>query len=128
MGKLNYSDFDMAFVAHPVSGDISRLTEEAAVKRSVRNIVETDLYERPFQPYLGTPIRSLLFELYTPITSQVIKERVTTSLENFEPRIFLQSVEVKETRDEHALDITVTYSIRNKKDIISQTLTLTRIR
>lgn len=128
MAKLNYSDFDMAFVAHPVTGDINRLTEEAAVKRSVKNIVMTDLYERPFQPYLGTPIRSLLFELFTPITSQVVKERITTSLENFEPRIFLQSVDVVQNPDQHSLDVTITYSIRNKKDIISQTLTLNRIR
>ena len=109
--KEAYSDLDLLFKAHPISGDVTVKTDADAVKRAVKNIVLTNYYERPFKPSLGGNIRGLLFELDTDRKLNRAKKRLTQAIEDFEPRV--QNVRcVFQTKD-NSLDVTVFYNIKN---------------
>jgi phage baseplate assembly protein W len=82
-----FSDFDLDFTPHPLTGDITILKDSAAVKRSVRNILFTGLYERPFNPEFGGNLKQLLFEPATPMTAVSIKTYIQDSLRIYEPRV-----------------------------------------
>ena len=84
-----FKDIDLNFTRHPVSNDIGTLEDAIAIKRSVRNLIQTNYYERPFHPELGCGVRQLLFENYTPMTSIFLKRKIEEVLQNYEPRISL---------------------------------------
>lgn len=86
---LNYTfaDLDLDFTKHPVSKDVAKKYDEEAVKTSVRNLIQTMHYERPFHPEIGSMVHSLLFENASPITATVMKRTIEDTLRNFEPRI-----------------------------------------
>ena len=69
-----YSDFNLLFSSHPVTGDVTRKNDEEAVKASLRNLISTRHYERPFHPEIGCQIHGLLFENFNPVTAQVMKK------------------------------------------------------
>tara|TARA_B100001996_G_scaffold367823_1_gene339801 strand:+ start:339 stop:764 length:426 start_codon:yes stop_codon:yes gene_type:complete len=93
-----YKDLDLDFGRNPVTNDVNKLTDVEAVKRSVRNLINTRHYERPFHPEIGSGVRDLLFEPMTPLTSINLKRKVEEVLVNFEPRINL--VQIISTPDE----------------------------
>ena len=70
-----------------VTNDVNRLTDVEAVKRSVRNLINTNHYERPFHPEIGSDVRAMLFEPMTPLTALNLQRKVAEVLNNFEPRI-----------------------------------------
>ena len=71
-----YVDLDLDFARHPVTNDIVKIEDVNAVKRSVKNLINTQFYERPFHPELGCGARDLLFENFTPMTSILLEERL----------------------------------------------------
>ena len=83
-----YTDIDLNFSRNPVTNDVSVLTDTAAVKAAVKNLVLTDAGERPFNPTLGSSVHGLLFEPATPIIASAIESRIKTVLRNFEPSKF----------------------------------------
>ena len=87
-----YKDLDLNFGRNPITNDVNRLTDVEAVKRSVRNLINTNHYERPFHPEIGAGVRDLLFEPMTPLTALNLQRKVAEVLNNFEPRINLQQV------------------------------------
>lgn len=87
-----YSDFTDNLDVHPDTGDLFRLTNINAVKRSIRNLVLTDKYERPFNEDVGCNVRSLLFENQTPDTLTVAAQTVQNTIKKFEPRAINVSV------------------------------------
>jgi len=89
-----YSDIDLDFKAHPVSGDIVTLTDMEALKRSVRNLVLTKRYDRPFRPELDAGVHQYLFELATPVTAIKIKNKIEETIRRDEPRVELLDVVV----------------------------------
>tara|TARA_B100002019_G_scaffold110245_1_gene94796 strand:+ start:452 stop:865 length:414 start_codon:yes stop_codon:yes gene_type:complete len=109
--KEAYSDLDLLFKAHPISGDVTVKTDADAVKRAVKNIVLTNYYERPFKPSLGGNIRGLLFELDTDRKLNRAKERLTKTIEDFEPRV--ENVRCRFKTEGNSLDVTVFYNIKN---------------
>ena len=109
--KEAYSDLDLVFKAHPISGDVTVKTDADAVKRAVKNIVLTNYYERPFKPSLGGNIRGLLFELDTDRKLNRAKERLTKTIEDFEPRV--ENVRCRFKTEGNSLDVTVFYNIKN---------------
>ena len=109
--KEAYSDLDLLFKAHPISGDVTLKTDADAVKRAVKNIVLTNYYERPFKPSLGGNIRGLLFELDTDRKLNRAKERLTKTIEDFEPRV--ENVRCRFKTEGNSLDVTVFYNIKN---------------
>ena len=83
----SFKDISLAFTPHPVTGDIGVIRNERAINRSVRNIIETNLGEKPFDPDFGADIRSQLFELCDYGTASILEDQILTALQNHEPRI-----------------------------------------
>ena len=102
-----FKDISSSFKRHPVTNDILALTNEDAIKRSVRNLVETINEERFFNPLIGSHVRESLFEL----PDNTIRSTLKAQIENFEPRVNLTDVIVNHPNDSNDLEITVVYDI-----------------
>ena len=107
----SFKDISLSFQPHPVTRDLPVLRNERAINRSVRNIVETQLGERFFDPDFGSDVRGQLFELVDIASADEIENQVLTSLKNFEPRIEAIQVEVDPRPDTNDFNITVIYNI-----------------
>ena len=94
-----YVDLDLDFTRHPVTNDVVKITDVEAVKRSVKNLINTQFYERPFHPELGCGVRDMLFENYTPMTGIFMRRKIEEVLRNYEPRASLSSIQVNEQMD-----------------------------
>ena len=108
-----YSDLDLFFTKRSVDKDVNTLTNVQAIKRSVRNLVLTNFYEKPFHPEIGSGVRELLFESASPLTSLAISQAVTDVINNYEPRASLNFVDVNAQLDNNAYDISINFSIVN---------------
>ena len=106
-----YSDFDLSFIANPNNGDITIKKDIDAIKQSVKNLVFTDLHERPFQPNLGSRVRGLLFELTDVWTALDIQDEITMTIENHEPRVELIDVEVTDESDKNRVRVVIIFNI-----------------
>jgi|TARA_B100001094_G_C18168038_1_gene793349 phage baseplate assembly protein W len=107
-----YSDLDIFFRKHPITGDVVRKTDTDAIKRSVRNIVLTNKFERPFKPNFGGSIRNLLFELNTDRQINRMKITLAKEIEVLEPRVNNVQVALS-NQDNNKLDMTIFYNITN---------------
>ncbi len=87
-----FKDIDLDFGRNIVTNDVNTVEDVIAIKRSVKNLVQTNFYERLFHPELGCGVRQLLFENYTPLTSIFLKRKIEEVLVNNEPRISLTSI------------------------------------
>ena len=122
-----YVDLDLDFTRHPVTNDVVKITDVDAVKRSVRNLINTQFYERPFHPELGCGVRDMLFENYTPMTGIFMRRKIEEVLRNYEPRANLSSIQVNEQMDRNAIDVVVNFYVLNLPNPVSVTTTLQRI-
>tara|TARA_S200000501_G_scaffold39427_1_gene32218 strand:- start:118 stop:543 length:426 start_codon:yes stop_codon:yes gene_type:complete len=123
-----YVDLDLDFTRHPITNDVVKIEDVDAVKRSVRNLVNTQFYERPFHPELGCGVRDLLFENYTPMTGIFMRRKIEEVLRNYEPRANITSIQVNEQMDKNAIDVVVSFYVLNLPNPVSVTTTLQRIR
>ena len=124
-----YSDLDLFFNKKTTSKDISKVTNIQAVKRSVRNLVLTNHYEKPFHPEIGSGVRGMLFELMTPITAQILAKKVEDVIENFEPRARLISVRAIPDLDRNAYEVSVQFYVVNMPtELADLTVFLERLR
>ena len=124
----DYSDLDLDFTINRTTGDINMKVGTEAIKRSVRNLVFTNFYERRFNTQLGSDVTGLLFENATPLTSIYIQDAISALINNYEPRVKLQSVSVKEDIDNNGYNVTLTYVILNRNLNTTATLFLERVR
>ena len=123
-----YRDLDLDFTRHPVTNDVIKIEDVNAVKRSVRNLVNTQFYERPFHPELGCGVRDLLFENFTPMTGIFIRRKIEEVLVNYEPRANISSIAVNENQDRNGINVEVNFYVLNLPNPVSVTTTLQRIR
>jgi phage baseplate assembly protein W len=107
---------------------VVKITDVEAVKRSVKNLINTQFYERPFHPELGCGVRDMLFENYTPMTGIFMRRKIEEVLSNYEPRASLSSIQVNEQMDRNAIDVVVNFYVLNLPNPVSVTTTLQRIR
>jgi len=107
----SFKDISLSFVPHPVTKDLQVLKNENAIRRSVRNIVETIPTERFFNSLLGSDVRSSLFEFVDFGTASVIQSQILVAIENFEPRVENVVVEVDPQPDQNSFDVTVIFDI-----------------
>lgn len=126
--KVVYSDFATNLTAHPDTLQLISVTNENAVKRSIKNIILTDKYERPFQPDLAGNIKKMLFENITPQTTESIKKYITQAIENHEPRAKLIDVQVKPDPARHLYQVGIAFYVIGKTDPVTYTIVLKRIR
>jgi phage baseplate assembly protein W len=124
----DYKDLDLDFIMNPSTKDVTVKRGVDAIKRSVRNIIFYNLYEKPFQPYFGSGARGLLFELVTPITAFNLQKQIENVLRNFESRISVQNVTVADDSDRNGYTVTIEYIILNRQLPVVSTLFLERIR
>ena len=124
----NFSDLDLNFTAHPVTGDVSRRFDENAIKTALRNLILTNNFERPFHSEIGTPIRSMLFEPFSAMLSSNIERAIFDAVSAFEPRVNLDNVDVIASPDENSITITLTYRVLNTIRPITLHILLERTR
>ena len=106
-----FKDISLSFRRHPVTNDIVALTNESAIKRSVRNLVETINSERPFNSLIGSEIRGSLFEPADDSILLRLETEIRTSINNFEPRVNLKSVVASHPPDSNEITVEITYDI-----------------
>jgi len=123
-----FSDLDLNFTAHPVTKDITMRYDENAIKTSLKNLILTSNYERPFHSEIGTPIKRLLFEPMSPMTDLLIRQAIIDTINNFEPRVNLLDVSCKSSEDTNNVLVSVTFKIVNTVTPISLTVALERTR
>jgi phage baseplate assembly protein W len=123
-----FSDLDLNFTAHPVTKDISRRYDENAVKTSLKNLILTRNFERPFHSEIGSPINALLFEPPSPMLNITLQRAIVDVVNNFEPRVDLLDVSVLSSPDENSLYVTITFRIVNTQQPLTLDLTLERTR
>lgn len=123
-----YKDLDLDFKIHPNTKKLNILSEVDAVKRSIRNLVQMQPFDKPFQPDISSNIRNLLFENVSNITANLIQRAVTDIISNYEPRAEVKSVIVKDEIDRNAYDVTVYFNIASRPETIELNIILDRIR
>jgi len=108
-----YKDLDLFFAKKSGSKDIRKITDILAVKRSVRNLVLLNFYEKPFHPEIGSGIRDMLFENMSSITAFVLSKKIEDVIENFEPRVRLISVRADPNLDRNEYEVTIEFFVVN---------------
>ena len=108
-----YRDLDLFFAKRSRDKDVNVLSNVTAIKRSVRNLVLTNFYEKPFHPEIGSGVRELLFENANPLTSIAISQAITDVINNYEPRARLDSVTVFDNIDANEYEVTVNFTVVN---------------
>ena len=106
-----FRDIDLDFNRNAVTNDVAVVEDVIAVKRSVKNLIQTNFYERPFHPELGCGIRELLFENFTPMTKIFLQRKIEEVLINYEPRINLQNVAVDDDQDGNRLVVDIYFYV-----------------
>ena len=123
-----FSDLDLNFTPHPVTGDVGFKVDENAIKQAVKNLVLTQNFERPFHSEIGSSLRSLLFEPATPMTKEILRKTISDTITNFEPRVELIGVDINYTLDDTAVNVRVRFKVINTFTPIDVNLTLERTR
>ena len=124
-----YSDLDLFFSKKATSKDISKVTDVKAVKRSVRNLILTNPYEKPFHPEIGSNIRRTLFETLSPITAVMLSEQIENVIRTYEPRVELHRVDSIPNLDRNAYDVRIEFFIVNAPaELVALDVLLERVR
>ena len=124
-----YKDLNLNFARHPITKDITPITDAAAVKRSVRNLVQYGHYEKPIHPEVGSGVRDILFENMTPITANALQRKIQDTIKNFEPRALLASVEVIPNFDNNRYEVIVEFYLQNApNELVDISFALERLR
>ena len=123
-----FKDISLKFTAHPVTGNVKALVNREAVKQSVKNLVLTNFYERPYNPVLGGDVLSQLFENMDSITEFNISKNIRQVLDNYEPRAIIDDIKVSANHDSNALNATIIFRIKNDPEPIIVNVLLERVR
>jgi len=126
--KNKYKDFDLSFTRNPLTDDIGRKTDANAINQSLKVLLNTYYYERPFRPDVGSNLRRILFEPADPITIQDLRASIETLIINYEPRVIIRDIKIQDFSDINAYSLTIEYSLRNMTQSMTFTTTLRRLR
>ena len=108
-----YKDLNLNFTTNPVTNDVTTLTDVNAVKRSVRNLLLTNHYDRPFHPEICSNVQALLFENFGPITGNQLSRTIEEMIANFEPRARVENVECYPVPDTNTYDVRIYFYVEN---------------
>jgi len=124
-----YTDLDLFFGKKSSNSDIQDITDVKAVKRSIRNLVLLNHYEKPFHPEIASGVRDMLFELMTPVTAQILARKIEDVIQNFEPRARLISVTALPNLDRNEYEVTIEFYVVNQPtELVDLTVMLERVR
>ena len=124
----NFRDLDLNFAIHPITKDVNIYKAEYAVINSVKNLILTNHFEKPFQPEIGSNIRRLLFENVDSIIAAQIEREIEETITNFEPRVQISSVVAVHAPEENGYKIRLEFFVINNPDPITINFFLERIR
>ena len=124
-----YSDLDLFFGKKSSDSDIQNITDVKAVKRSVRNLVLLNHYEKPFHPEIASGVRDMLFELMTPVTAQILARKVEDVINNYEPRARLVGVTAIPDLDRNMYEVSIEFYVVNQPtELVDLSIMLERLR
>ena len=128
-----YRDISLYFTPNPVSGDVTQITDVQDIKRSVRNLVLTNRWDRPFHPEIASRVRESLFEMFTPVTFNIIRNAIEDVLRIYEPRVDVTDVVVEDpdfsNMDANTLPIKIFFTLKNAPETLENVnVVLERIR
>ncbi len=124
-----FKDLNLNFNANAVTKDITKLTDVEAIKRSVKNLVQLNHYEKPFHPEIGSNVRATLFENMTPITAAVLTRQIEDVIRDYEPRVELSRVDSIPNIDANRYDVRIEFFIINApSELIALDTILERVR
>lgn len=131
--KPDYSDIDLDFIANPVTGDLLKKTGVDAIKRSIRNLILTNFYDRPFRSHIGSNAQKILFDNINPLTANFLKDAVMEVITNFEPRVELiedgfGGVQVNVDPDNNGYNVSISFIIINRGEPATISVFLERLR
>lgn len=125
----DYKDLDLDFFKNPTTKDVMKKVGAEAIKRSIRNLVFTNFYEKPFHPEIGSDVRRMLFDnIDSPLVQIYLQDAIRDLINNFERRVRLTSVIVDEDYDNNGFNVQMEYIILNRNIEVTSTLFLERIR
>jgi len=123
-----YRDLDL-FFSKKTNKDLNKVTDIEAVKRSVRNLILTNTFEKPFHPEIGSNIRRTLFETLSPITAVMLSEQIENVIRTYEPRVELHRVDSIPNLDRNAYDVRIEFFIVNASaELVALDVLLERVR
>ena len=123
-----WADLDLDFAKHPITKDIVRKTNVEAVKRSVRNLILTNRFDKHFHPEIDGGVTRHLFNLTTAHTKHDIKLAVVNCLNNYEPRVVVDDVSVTGDLDNNGFNVSIYFTVINTPEPIEISLFLERVR
>ena len=123
-----YKDLDLDFGRNTVTNDVNKLTDVEAVKRSVRNLINTNHFERPFDPEIGGNVRALLFENMTPLTALNLQRKIEEVLSNFEPRAKITQIIADPDMDRNGYRLEIRFYVIGIQNPITVETFLERLR
>lgn len=123
-----YKDLDLDFTPHPIKKDVNKKTGTNAIVQSLKNLILLNHYEKPFHPEIGSNVRKMLFEPLDPVTANILAQEIKNVVNNFEPRVKLEQVFVKENYDGNGFDVTLEFFMVNVPNPISVSFFLERLR
>jgi phage baseplate assembly protein W len=124
----DYSDLDLDFTVHPVTKDVVKKIGPNAVARSIRNLVLTNFYERPFRSFIGSNAQKMLFENINPITANVLQDQIRDVILSFEPRATISTISVTPDIDNNGYTARIVFTVNNRPEPYTTTIFLERIR
>ena len=123
-----YKDLNLAFEQNTATKDIQKIKDVEAVKRSVRNLINTNHYEKPFHPEIGSNLRAMLFELMTPQMNHVITKQIENLINNYEPRCNLVQVYTQPRLERNGYSVQISFRVQNHPDEVIVESFLERLR
>lgn len=123
-----YSDLNLLFQKHPLSADVVKNIDEAAIKSSVVNLITTKNYERKFHPEIGCQLYGLLFENFTPVVINLAQQTIKDVLDKFEPRVTYKEARIRNKEDENGIEIDIFFIINSTDKLVRVTTALMRVR
>lgn len=123
-----YSDLDLFFQVHPYTRDVNKKYDVEAIKASVRNLILTKNYERPFHPEIGSQVTNLFFEDFSPALRMATERSIRDTIQKFEPRARLISINLIEKPDDNDITVEITFAPSNIDTPVTITQTLGRLR
>jgi len=126
--NTGFSDLDLNFTIHPIKKDINRHINETAVVNSIKNLILTNHYEKPFQPDIGSNVRRILFENMDTITATTLQNEIAQTIKNYEPRVNISKLEVAPDFENNGFKVYMEFFVVNVTNPIIINFFLERIR
>ena len=123
-----FKDLNLDFQQNSATKDIQKITDIEAVKRSVRNLISTNHYEKPFHPEIGSNLRGMLFELMSPQMNHVISKQIENLIKNYEPRCNLTQVHTQPMFDRNGYSVQISFRVNNHQEPVIVESFLERLR